>query len=162
MAKKWLVVVLGAVLMAGAASVADAGSDSGSGGGDRAAFERILREQQDAWYREDGAAFARHFTENADLVTFNGDHLRTRQGIAEGMQYYFDKYIDHTKLKTLSSDVRFTGPSMAIIVRTACQLVPPSTECRADSLSRNTNVMVKRDGRWWQESFQNTRVVALP
>ena len=128
----------------------------------RAAFARILEQQSDAWYREDGAAFAATFTEDADVVTFNGDHLRTRAGIAEGMQYYFDTYIDHTKLRTLDEHVRFAGPNLAVIVRTSCQLVPPATECRPDSLSRNTNVMVKRHGRWLQESFQNTRVMALP
>jgi uncharacterized protein (TIGR02246 family) len=126
------------------------------------AFARIRDRQADAWYREDGAAFAATFTADADVVTFNGDHLRTREGIAEGMQYYFDTYIDHTRLHTIDEHVRFAGPDLAIIVRTGCQLVPPSTACRPDSLSRNTNVMVKRHGRWLQESFQNTRVVALP
>jgi uncharacterized protein (TIGR02246 family) len=126
------------------------------------AFARIRDQQADAWYREDGAAFAATFTADADVVTFNGDHLRTREGIAEGMQYYFDTYIDHTRLHTIDEHVRFAGPNLAVIVRTGCQLVPPSTECRPDSLSRNTNVMVKRHGRWLQESFQNTRVVALP
>lgn len=126
------------------------------------AFDRIRERQADAWFAEDGAAFAATFTADGDVVTFNGDHLRTREGIADGMQYYFDTYIDHTKLHTIDEHVRFAGPDLAIIVRTGCQLVPPSTECRPDSLSRNTNVMVKRHGRWLQESFQNTRVMALP
>ncbi|MFC4855583.1 SgcJ/EcaC family oxidoreductase [Actinophytocola glycyrrhizae] len=127
-----------------------------------AAFAQIRDRQADAWYREDGAAFAATFTEDADVVAFNGDHLRTRDGIADGMQYYFDTYIDHTRLHTIDEHIRFAGPNLAVIVRTGCQLVPPSTECRPDSLSRNTNVMVKRHGRWLQESFQNTRVMALP
>lgn len=127
-----------------------------------AAFARIHQQQADAWYREDGAAFAATFTHDGDVVTFNGDHLRTREGIAEGMQYYFDTYIDHTRLRTLDEHVRFAGPNLAVIVRTSCQLVASATECRPDSLSRNTNVMVKRHGRWLQESFQNTRVMALP
>ena len=126
------------------------------------AFARILHQQADAWYAEDGAAFAATFTTDGDVVTFNGDHLRTRKGIAEGMQYYFDNYIDHTKLRTLDEHIRFAGPDLAVIVRTSCQLVPPATDCRPDSFSRNTNVMVKRHGRWLQESFQNTRTVALP
>lgn len=127
-----------------------------------AAFARIRDQQADAWYREDGAAFAATFTPEADVVTFNGDHLRTREGIATGMQYYFDNFIDHTRLLTLDEHVRFAGPNLAVIVRTGCQLVPPSTTCRPDSLSRNTNVLVRRHGRWLQESFQNTRVMALP
>ena len=160
-----LLTVLAAVaLVAGtaAAPAAAAKSEAAKGEDPRTAFARILQQQTDAWYHEDGAAFAATFTPDADVVTFNGDHLRTRQGIADGMQYYFDNYIDHTKLRTLDEHIRFAGADLAVIVRTSCQLVPPATECRPDSLSRNTNVMVKRHGRWLQESFQNTRVVALP
>lgn len=154
-----LLTVLAAVAMVAGSAAAPA---QAKGEDPLAAFERIRQQQADAWYREDGAAFAATFTADADVVAFNGDHLRTRQGIAEGMQYYFDTYIDHTRLRTLDEHVRFAGPDLAIIVRTGCQLVPPSTECRPDSLSRNTNVMVKRHGRWLQTSFQNTRVFALP
>jgi uncharacterized protein (TIGR02246 family) len=144
------------------ASAAAPEAQTVDGKGDLAAFERILQQQHDAWFEEDGAKFAATFTKDADLVTFNGDHLTTRDGIAKGMQYYFDEYIDHTQLKALDQHIRFAGPNMAVIVRTSCQLVPPSTECRSDSLSRNTNVLVKRNGKWLQESFQNTRVMVLP
>lgn len=144
-------------LSATAESTSDSGRDDAL-----EAFQRIRDRQADAWYREDGAAFAATFTEDADVIAFNGDHLRTRQGIATGMQYYFDEYIDHTRLRTLDEHIRFVGPKLAVIVRTGCQLVPPDTECRQDSVSRNSNIMVKRHGRWLQESFQNTRVFALP
>jgi uncharacterized protein (TIGR02246 family) len=154
-----MLTVLAAVALVTGTAVAPAAA---KGEDPRTAFARILQQQTDAWYEEDGAAFAATFTPDGDVVTFNGDHLRTRQGIAEGMQYYFDNYIDHTKLRTLDEHVRFAGPDLAVIVRTSCQLVPPATECRPDSLSRNTNVMVKRHGRWLQESFQNTRIVELP
>jgi uncharacterized protein (TIGR02246 family) len=162
MAKKWLAAVLGAVAVTvGLGSGASVASPDAKGDA-LAAFERIREQQADAWFREDAVAFAATYTKNADLVTFNGDHLQTRDGIAKGMAYYFDKYIDHTRLKMLSEDVRFVAPDLAVIVRSSCQLVPPSTECRQDSYSRNTNVMVKRNGKWLQESFQNTRIVALP
>jgi uncharacterized protein (TIGR02246 family) len=161
-----LTLTAAAVMAVSASLLAVAEPASAGDGGDRdqalAAFARIRDRQADAWYREDGRAFAATFTPEADLVTFNGDHLRTREGIATGMQFYFDNYIDHTRLHTLDEHVRFAGPDRAVIVRTGCQLVPPSTTCRQDSLSRNTNVMVRRHGRWQQDSFQNTRVVALP
>ncbi|PXY35840.1 hypothetical protein BA062_10215 [Prauserella flavalba] len=147
-------------------SAAEPGTATPASGSEReralAAFDRIREQQADAWYREDSAAFAATFTSDADVVTFNGDHLRTRDGIEEGMRFYFEHYIDHTRLRTVDEHVRFAGPDLAIIVRTGCQLEPPNTECREDSLSRNTNVLVKRHGRWLQQSFQNTRVVELP
>ncbi|RSM79397.1 hypothetical protein DMH04_32130 [Kibdelosporangium aridum] len=125
-------------------------------------IEQIRQRQEDAWYEEDGVKFASTFSKDADLVTFNADHLRTRKGIAERMQFYFDNFIDTTRLETLGEHIRYVGRDLAVVVRTGCQLVPPSTECRPDSVSRNTNVLVKRDGKWTQESFQNTRYVPIP
>jgi uncharacterized protein (TIGR02246 family) len=154
--------VVGAAILTILASAAAPGAETVDNKGDLAAVDRILKQQHDAWFEEDGAKFAATFTKDGDMVTFNGDHLITRQGIAERMQYYFDNYIDHTQLKDLDQHIRFAGPNMAVIVRTSCQLEPPSTECRPDSLSRNTNVLVKRNGKWLQESFQNTRVVPIP
>ncbi|MFF5260372.1 SgcJ/EcaC family oxidoreductase [Actinomadura viridis] len=125
-------------------------------------FERLKRRQADAWARHDGAAFAATFTPNADVVTFNGDHLRTRQGIAVGMQRYFDEFISDNTIRYLGEHVRFAGPGLAIIVRTTCLVESGEKDCRDDSLSTNTNVMTRHQGRWLQESFQNTRAFSLP
>jgi uncharacterized protein (TIGR02246 family) len=129
---------------------------------DLAQLERIQAAQYDAWVREDGAAFAATFTSDADMVTFSGDHLRTRDGIATGMQYYFDNYIDHSAIREVTENVRFAGRDLVVIVRSTCLVNQGETECRADSMSTNTNVLVRKHGRWLQESFQNTRQFALP
>jgi uncharacterized protein (TIGR02246 family) len=156
--RKWLSATLSVVAVVTAGATAQA---SGSGD-DQAAFDRILKQQQDAWFHEDGRAFAETFTTTADLVTFNGDHLRTRDGIATGMQYYFDKYIDHNHIKVLDETVQYAGGDLVFIVRTTCLVQPPDTDCRDGSLSRNTNTLVRRHGGWLQQAFQNTRVVPLP
>ncbi|ONI70940.1 hypothetical protein ALI144C_51160 [Actinosynnema sp. ALI-1.44] len=128
---------------------------------DQAQFARILKQQYDAWYEENGAKFAATFTKDADLVTFNGEHLVGRDGIAKGMQYYFDNHIPPSKLKVLDERVRYAGRDLVFIVRTTCIIELPATDCRDGSQSRNTNVLSKRNGRWAQESFQNTRYVPI-
>jgi uncharacterized protein (TIGR02246 family) len=128
---------------------------------DQAAFDRLLALQEDAWARHDGAAFAATFTSDGDVVTFNGDHLRTREGIAEGLQYYFDNFIKDTRLQRMNEHVRYITPDLVTIVRTSCQLAKGEAECREGSLSVNTNVLVKQNGEWLQTSFQNTRVERL-
>jgi uncharacterized protein (TIGR02246 family) len=141
----------------------DAAAAYGVGPQDLAAIAEIRDTQAQAWYAEDGGAFAATFTSNADMVTFNGDHLQTRAGIATGMQYYFDNYIDHSAIRYLAEDVNVIGPDLVIVVRDTCLLVEPDdADCRDGSLSVNTNVMVKRRGTWLQQSFQNTRVVPIP
>jgi uncharacterized protein (TIGR02246 family) len=127
-----------------------------------AAFDELRHQQYRAWADEDGAAFASTFTEDADMVTFNGEHLQTRDGIAEGMQYFFDNYIEPNTIELVDEDITFVGSKMAVIVRTTCLINQGDTECRDGSLSINTNVMVRRHGEWLQQSFQNTRVDPLP
>lgn len=130
--------------------------------GDLAAFAHILRRQEAAWAAEDGAAFAATFTEDADLVTFNGDHLVTRQGIAAGMQHAFDRYIPPSRIVRLDEHIRYVEPDLVVIVRTSCIIDAGQDACRSGSDSRNTNVLRKRHGQWLQTSFQNTRIQPLP
>ncbi|WP_168197293.1 SgcJ/EcaC family oxidoreductase [Kribbella sp. ALI-6-A] len=148
---------VGTTLTAGAAADQQAGRVP-----DKVVFDRLLQQQADAWTHESGAEFAATFHPDADVVTFNGDHLRGRAEIAREMQRYFDTYIEDTTFRTLSEQIRYLERDVAAIVRTSCLITAPATTCRPDSLSINTNVMHKVHGRWLQASFQNTRVEPLP
>lgn len=130
--------------------------------GDQAAFDQLRVLQEDAWARGDAAAWARTFTSDGDMVTFNGDHLRGRDHITARMQHYFDAYLRDTRLLMLSEQVRYVEPDTVILVRTGCVLWNNETACTDEALSVNTNVLVKRHGRWLQTSFQNTRVRPIP
>ena len=129
---------------------------------DLAALRQLRDQQEDAWARGDGTAYAAIHTLDADVVTFSGDHLRTRSGIATGMQRYFDTYLQGTRLTTVTEQVRFPQPDLAVIVRTGCVLWPGDVTCTEEALSINTNVAVKQHGKWLFTSFQNTRVRPLP
>ncbi|MDA1359473.1 SgcJ/EcaC family oxidoreductase [Glycomyces luteolus] len=135
-----------------AASAGDRGRLS-----DKEAFDAILERQQQAWVDEDGAAFAATFHEDGDMVTFNGDYLAGREAIAEGMQYYFDGYIEGNRIAILDEHVRYVERDVVVIVRETCLINDGESECRADSLSTNTNVLTRERGEWLQTSFQNTR-----
>ncbi|MGW0431390.1 SgcJ/EcaC family oxidoreductase [Micromonospora sp. NPDC003197] len=129
---------------------------------DLAALRQLRDQQEDAWARGDGTAYAAIHTLDADVVTFSGDHLRTRNGIATGMQRYFDSYLQGTRLTTVTEQVRFPQPDLAVIVRTGCVLWPGDVTCTEEALSINTNIAVKQHGKWLFTSFQNTRVRPLP
>ncbi|MCD0442944.1 SgcJ/EcaC family oxidoreductase [Glycomyces sp. A-F 0318] len=146
---------------AAAAVALAAGTAAADGGGtredDQAAFDALRAQQEQAWIDEDGAAFAATFHEDADVVTFSGDHLRTREGIAEGMQYYFDNFIEGSRLHLLSERVRYVERDVVVIVREGCLIDEGETGCRPDGFSTNTNVLTRERGEWLQTSFQNTR-----
>lgn len=129
---------------------------------DQAAFDRIRHQQEDAWARGDAAAFAATFTPDGDMVTFNGDHLAGRDHITSRMQHYFDTYLQGTRLLMLTEQRRYVEPDVAITVRTGCVLWNDETTCTDEALSVNTNVFVKRHGKWQQTSFQNTRIRPIP
>jgi uncharacterized protein (TIGR02246 family) len=143
-----------ALLTAGTAAAA---GDRGGPRDDQAAFDAILELQQQAWIDEDGAGFAATFHEDGDMVTFNGDHMAGREDIAEGMQYYFDNFIEGSRIEILAEQVRYVESDVVVIVRETCLVNEGETECRADSLSTNTNVLTRERGEWLQTSFQNTR-----
>jgi uncharacterized protein (TIGR02246 family) len=129
---------------------------------DQAAFDRLRQRQEDAWARGDATAWAATFSPDGDMVTFNGDHLTGRRHITERMQHYFDAYLAGTRLLMLTEKVRYVEQDTAILVRTGCVLWGEETTCTDEALSVNTNVLVKRDGKWSQSSFQNTRIRPIP
>lgn len=147
-------------------AAAPAATTPAQGAGDRerdiAAIRHLQQIQEEAWSRGDGRAMASTFTEDADFVTFNGDHLHTREGIAEGLQYYFDTYLQGTRLLQLDEQLRFPSRNLAVLVRTGCVLWDNEPTCRTEALSVNTRVAVKRNGKWLFETFQNTRIRPIP
>lgn len=148
--------------LGGSAGSASAEPSSGSGREKDLVALQELRERQDlAWERGDARAYAAVYTSDADLVTFNGDHMSTRAGVEEGMRYYFATYLRGTRLLQQDERIRFPEPDLAVIVRTGCVLWPGETACTDEALSVNTNVAVKSHGRWLYTSFQNTRIRPL-
>lgn len=67
---------------------------------------------------------------------------------------YFDAYLQGTRLLMLSEQIRYLEPDTVTLVRTGCVLWGTETACTDEALSVNTNVLVKRHGRWLQTSFQ--------
>jgi uncharacterized protein (TIGR02246 family) len=143
------------------AGPANAGATGGGVSGDLAALRALRERQEAAWADGDAAAYAAVYTPDADLITFNGDHLRGRAGIEQGMGYYFETYLGGTRLLQRDERIRFVEPDLVIIVREGCVLWPGETECTTEALSVNTNTAVKRHGRWLYTSFQNTRIRPL-
>ena len=155
------VISTAAALVAVLASAAGPASAGAGPDRDLAALRELRQHQEAAWALGDAQAYAAVYTTDADLVTFNGDHLSTRAGIEQGMGYYFTTYLRGTSLLQQDERIRFVEPDLAIIVRRGCVLWPGESACTEEALSVNTNIAVKRHGRWLYTSFQNTRVRPL-
>lgn len=129
---------------------------------DRAAIRKLRLQQEDAWARGDGKAYASIYEKDADLINFFGEHLHGRETIASTMQGYFDSVLSDTRLLQLDEKIRFVSPDLAVVLRTSCVLPADERTCPDDSIFVNSNIAVRHDGEWRITSFQNTLIQSMP
>ncbi|WP_068622269.1 SgcJ/EcaC family oxidoreductase [Paenibacillus tuaregi] len=117
-------------------------------------FERLKL----AWDRGDGEAYGACFTEDADYVTFQGEHLQGRKAIADTHQELWNSVLRGSALEGEIKKIRFITPEIAIfhglgVVKLRWQKTAPK---KRDSI--NTNIAVKQNGEWKIAAFQNSRI----
>lgn len=139
-------------------------TDSHSRAADEAALAELERRQWQAWEQGDGRAFAETFTEDADFVAVNGEHIHTRAAIAQSMQEGFDTFMANTRISPAEQRrVRFLSPDTAIVISIGtCVLRDGATECRAQDRSIQSRTAIKRGGQWLITAFQNSRMTPPP
>jgi uncharacterized protein (TIGR02246 family) len=125
---------------------------------DEAQVRALADELEQGWNAGDGARFAAAFTEDGDLVGFDGTLLRGRTAIEAFQQQLFDRWMKGTRLTGRVTDVRFVGPDTVIMhVVGGTIMRGKDRPARArDSIQTMTAV---RTGQGWRlAAFQNTRV----
>jgi uncharacterized protein (TIGR02246 family) len=81
---------------------------------DERAVRDLYQQLMEAWNQGSGAAFASVFTEDGDLVGFDGAHLRGRDEIAPFHQQLFDKWLKGSRVGKVQ-DMRFLAPDVAVM-----------------------------------------------
>jgi uncharacterized protein (TIGR02246 family) len=140
---------------------------------DEAAVRAIYQQMMDAWNQGSGKAFAAVFTEDGDLIGFDGTRFRGRQEIAPFHQRLFDTYLKGTRLVGHVTSVRFLSPDVALMHAfggTVKERVPARSGRAGEKLMRGksapaperdsimTLVVTKTGGEWRLAAFQNTRL----
>jgi uncharacterized protein (TIGR02246 family) len=82
---------------------------------DEEAVRALYQELMDGWNRGSGDTFAAVFTEDGDLIAFDGTHFKGRKEIAPFHQELFDKWLKGTRLVGKVNDVRFLSPDVALM-----------------------------------------------
>ncbi|MFM1655201.1 SgcJ/EcaC family oxidoreductase [Brevibacillus sp. B_LB10_24] len=129
------------------------------------AIGEIFAALREAWNRGDGAAFGECFTEDADYVTFSGQHLKGRKQIAEVHQWLFDGPLKGSLLESSAQTEllpRFVTSEVAIVHGLGEVKLSETHSDPDDRSSINTNVVVKRNGAWKITAFHNCRIQQLP
>ena len=125
---------------------------------DEAAVRGLYQQLMDAWNRGSGDALAAVFTENGDLVAFDGTHFQGREEIAPFHQQLFDKWMKGTRLVGQVKDVRFLSNDVALMNAVGSTLMSGETEPSPERNSIQTLVATRQGGEWRLAAFQNTRV----
>ena len=125
---------------------------------DEAAVRALYRELMDGWNLGSGDAFASVFTEDGDLVAFDGTHFKGREEIAPFHQKLFDKWMKGTRLVGRVKDLRFLSPDVALMHAVGSTVMLGKSEPSPERDSIQTLVAVREGGEWRLAAFQNTRV----
>ncbi|MGG4106770.1 SgcJ/EcaC family oxidoreductase [Paenibacillus lautus] len=127
---------------------------------DRQAIQTLLASLSKAWGEGSGRAYAECFTEEADYVTFNGQHLKGRRAIDEVHQELWNGVLRDSKLVAgpTPTELRFLTPELAIAHATGAVQLRFHKKPPTSRFSINTNVLIKQNGEWKISAFHNCRI----
>ena len=126
---------------------------------DEAAVRALYQQLMDAWNQGSGDAFAAVFTEDGDLIGFDGTHFKGRQEIAPFHQQLFDKWLKGSRLVGEVKDVRFLSPDVALMHAVGGTVMRGKSEPVPERDSIQTLVATRQEGDQWRlAAFQNTRL----
>jgi uncharacterized protein (TIGR02246 family) len=113
----------------------------------------------DGWNKGSGDVFAAPFSEDGDLVGFDGTHLKGRQEIASFHQHLFDVFLKGSRLVGKVRSVRFVTSDIAVMHAVGGTVMAGQSDIDPERNSIHTLVAVKsRSGdKWHLAAFQNTR-----
>lgn len=120
----------------------------------RALYQQLM----DGWNAGSGEAFAAPFAEEADLVGFDGTHLKGRQRIAPFHQRLFDTYLKGSRLVGRVKSVRSLSEDVALMHAVGGTVMRGKSAPSPGRASFQTLVAVRQGDEWRFAAFQNTRV----
>ena len=126
---------------------------------DEAAVRDLYRQFMRAWNRGSGADLAAVFTQDGDLVGFDGTHLKGRQEIAPFHQRLFDRWLRGSRLVGQVTDLRFLGPDTAVMHAVGGTVLRGKRAPAPERDSIQTLVATREaEDDWRLAAFQNTRL----
>lgn len=123
---------------------------------DEKAIRANVEQMVKGWSAKNGAEFAKPFAENSDYVVVNGMHIKGHAANAAAHQQIFDTIYKEQDIAAAIEKIRFVRPDVAVVHVHSERF--PKSERNKIIKARITMVMVKNDGKWEIEAFQNTQI----
>jgi uncharacterized protein (TIGR02246 family) len=125
---------------------------------DAAAIRELYQQLMDGWNQGSGEAFASVFTDDGDLVGFDGTHFRGRAEIASFHQDLLDTWLQGSRLVGRIENVSFPATDVAVVHAVGGTILAGKSSPSPVRDSIQTFVATKCEGDWRFMAFQNTRV----
>jgi uncharacterized protein (TIGR02246 family) len=125
---------------------------------EEAAVRALYNELMDAWNTGSGEAYAAVFSEEGDLIGFDGVHFKGHREIVPFHQRLFETHLKGTRLIGKVTGVRFLGPNVAVMHARGGTVMRGKSVPAPERDSIQTLVATKRGGEWRLAAFQNMRV----
>jgi uncharacterized protein (TIGR02246 family) len=136
--------------------VTDIGSAMNDRPGDDQTIEGVYRQMTEAWNRHDAAAMAECFTQDAEVVGFDGSLMRGREEIRVTMGQLFNEF-PMPAFVVLVRGIRKISVHAGILTASVGTIAPGENDIDPAGNSVNVAVIAAQpDGQWRIESLQST------
>jgi uncharacterized protein (TIGR02246 family) len=122
---------------------------------DEQEVRELYRRLLDGWNRRDAAAMAALFTENGNVVGFDGSQLNGPGEIAAVLGKIFAEH-QTPPFVDIVREVRSLSPDVALLRATVGMAPPGQAELNPALNAIQSLVAARRGGQWRIELFQNT------
>jgi uncharacterized protein (TIGR02246 family) len=122
---------------------------------DEQEVRELYRRLLDGWNRRDAAAMAALFTENGNVVGFDGSQLSGPGEIAAVLGKIFAEH-QTPPFVDIVREVRSLSPDVALLRATVGMVRPGQAELNPALNAIQSLVAARRGGQWRIELFQNT------
>ena len=139
------------------------GSDHGSATRtqDEHEIRALVERQFESWGRGDAAEYVADFTDDIDYISYDGSR-RGKEKSEELHRDLFQTVLYGSRLTGKVESIRFLTPDVAIVHLLGSIIEGWRETPLKRRLSRQTMVVVRRNGRWMITAFHNTRVRPVP
>ncbi|KYG70606.1 hypothetical protein AZI85_01325 [Bdellovibrio bacteriovorus] len=108
-----------------------------------------------AWNKRSAADMAHLFSEDANMIGFDGSHLMGQEEIGKHLATIFFHHPTGSFVNIVRN-VRFIAPEVAVLNAVAGMIPPGKTDILPELTAIQTLVSVKDDDHWRISIFQNT------
>ena len=127
-------------------------------------IHEILRAQTEAWNRGDGIAWAKEFTDDADLVDIRGDALHGRSDIGARVSASLQSRMKGSRLSVSIRLFTLLTPDVALVetdyeISGIQSTLPGVATAKGVLRTRMKYVTVRRHKHWFFIAAQNTAVL---